>query len=307
MTGLKNTTKPGETDDAIEPPQHRPDADAAMLTYDRDHATNPSAAPAFWFVYYRDRLLTVTKNGAPEVPFAEDLSAFHVHPARSRYLGSMNGRPCVCAEASDPADLIDTAGNAEFISLRALFDRMDEPFYRIAGAAMQILAWDRDRRYCGRCGARNMGKPDERANICPDCGFVDFPKISPAIIVAVTRGDELLLARSARFKRSFYSVLAGYVEAGETLEECVRREIMEEVGVDVKDVRYFASQPWPFSGSLMVGFTARYAGGEIRVDGDEIEDAGWFSADRMPAVPGRISIARQLIDWFLEGGYRSSA
>ncbi|MFH1481427.1 MAG: NAD(+) diphosphatase, partial [Pseudomonadota bacterium] len=127
-----------------------------------------------------------------------------------------------------------------------------------------------------------------------------YPRLSPAIIVAVLKNDQILLAHSQRFPGQFYSVLAGFVEPGETLEECVQREVHEEVGITVKNIRYFGSQPWPFPDSLMIAFTAEYAGGEIRIDKSELTDAGWFSADHLPAVPSRISIARQLIDWFSE-------
>jgi NAD+ diphosphatase len=126
-----------------------------------------------------------------------------------------------------------------------------------------------------------------------------FPRISPAVIVLVERGDKVLLARANRFPGKFYSVLAGFVEPGETLEETVAREIKEEVGIEVKDIRYFGSQPWPFADSLMIAFTATYAGGELRIDEEEIVDAGWYEPDNFPDIPGKISISRQLIDWYV--------
>jgi NAD+ diphosphatase len=141
---------------------------------------------------------------------------------------------------------------------------------------------------------------DERAKICPKCGLVAYPRLSPAVIVAVLRDNCILLAHSHRFPAKFYSVLAGFVEPGETLEECVEREVYEEVGIRVRAIRYFGSQPWPFPDSLMIAFTANYAGGEIRIDHSEIADANWFSANDLPHIPPKISIARQLIDWFLE-------
>lgn len=141
----------------------------------------------------------------------------------------------------------------------------------------------------------------DRALTCAACRNTLYPRISPAIIVAITSGHRLLLARSGHFPgRRMFSVIAGYVEPGETLEDCVRREISEEVGLEVRRIRYFGSQAWPFSGSLMVGFTAEHAGGQIAVDGREILEADWFTRDRLPEIPGKISIARQLIDWFVE-------
>jgi NAD+ diphosphatase len=143
-------------------------------------------------------------------------------------------------------------------------------------------------------------KNTERAKECPQCGLLYFPRLAPAIIVLVQRGDQLLLARSRHFMEGMYSVLAGFVEPGESLEEAVAREVREEVGIEVKDVHYFASQPWPFPHSLMIGFTATYAGGEISLNDDEIENASWFKVDNLPRIPGKISIARKLIDWFIE-------
>lgn len=145
-----------------------------------------------------------------------------------------------------------------------------------------------------------MNKNDERAKVCPSCGFVNYPRISPAMIVAVTRGREILLAKGSRFQGGFYSVLAGFVEPGETFEECVEREIKEEVGLKVKNINYFGSQPWPFPDSLMVGFTAEYAGGDITIDNKEILDAGWYTAEGLPLIPGNGSIARRLIDWYVQ-------
>jgi NAD+ diphosphatase len=135
---------------------------------------------------------------------------------------------------------------------------------------------------------------------------VSFPDVSPAIIVAVIRDERILLARASRFPKQMYSVLAGFVEPGESLEECVRREEREEVGVEVTNIRYFGSQPWPFPHSLMVGFTADHAAGEISADGKEIVDAGWFTADHLPQIPGKISIARKLIDWFVARKHQDS-
>lgn len=127
-----------------------------------------------------------------------------------------------------------------------------------------------------------------------------YPRLSPAVIVLVQRGDEVLLGRSNRFPSAFYSVLAGFVEPGETLEETVQREIYEETGILVKDITYFGSQPWPFPNSLMIGFTAQYAGGSIVLGDDEIQDAGWFTLDTLPEIPSRVSIARRLIDWWID-------
>ncbi|MBW1850764.1 MAG: NAD(+) diphosphatase [Deltaproteobacteria bacterium] len=180
-----------------------------------------------------------------------------------------------------------------------MFSRLGEEVIQVAGLANQLRLWNLNHQFCGKCGNPTENKTDERAKICPQCGLINYPRLSPAIIVAVIKDKQILLAHSSRFPSKFYSVLAGFVEPGETLETCVKREVREEVGLDVKNICYFGSQPWPFPDSLMVAFTAEYAGGKITTDNCEIADANWFSADNLPDVPPRISIARELIDWFL--------
>jgi NAD+ diphosphatase len=193
-----------------------------------------------------------------------------------------------------------------FEGLRRLYGRLEEDLFWVAARAVQIVEWDRTNQFCGQCGTPLKTKVTERAKECPQCGLLHFPRLSPAIIVLVQRGQELLLARSRHFLPGMYSVLAGFVEPGESLEEAVVREVKEEVGLAIKDIRYFGSQNWPFPHSLMIGFTATYAGGEISLNDEEIETADWFTVDTLPPIPGKISIARKLIDWFLEkqGGFR---
>jgi NAD+ diphosphatase len=209
----------------------------------------------------------------------------------------MNGHPCLCAECEADGPLPD---GMAFQGLRKLYGSLDEEMFWVAGRAFQIVDWDRTHQHCGRCGSPTENKSDERAKVCPKCGTVSFPRMSPAIIVAVIRDGSVLLAHAARFPGAMYSVLAGFVEPGESLEDCVRREVKEEAGVELKNIRYFGSQPWPFPNSLMIGFTAEYAGGEVTMDMKEIVDAQWFTADHLPTIPDKISIARKLIDWFVE-------
>ncbi|HEY8290831.1 MAG TPA: NAD(+) diphosphatase, partial [Thermomicrobiales bacterium] len=187
-----------------------------------------------------------------------------------------------------------------FEGLRTLYQRLPDDLFFLAGRAVQIIAWDRTHRFCGHCGTRTVYHKVDRATECPHCGLVNYPRIAPAVIVAVERGDELLLARNANFPAAFFSVLAGFVEAGESLEETVRRELREEVSIEVEIIRYFGSQSWPFPNSLMVGFTATYASGEICVDTNEVAEAAWFRYDTIPRVPPSLSIARKLIDAFIE-------
>jgi NAD+ diphosphatase len=188
-----------------------------------------------------------------------------------------------------------------FEGLRALYGRLSEDKYAIAGRAVQILLWDKTHRFCGRCGTATVNAPTERAKLCPQCGLLSFPRLSPAVIMLIRRGeDEFLLARNRAFAEGFFSVLAGFVEPGESLEEAVAREVHEEVNLEIRDIQYFGSQPWPFPHSLMIGFTANYASGEIRPQADEIAEAHWYSRrGELPRLPGKLSIARRLIDAFL--------
>jgi NAD+ diphosphatase len=169
--------------------------------------------------------------------------------------------------------------------------------------AFHIARWRRESRFCGSCGAKNNDVPAEAQRICPACGREEFPRIAPAVIVIITDDeDRILLAHNKRFKKGVYSHIAGFNEAGESLESTVVREIREEVNIEVRDIVYIMSQPWPFSGSLMLGFSARYSSGTIRPDGIEIEDAAWFSRDNLPSLPTEGSLSRFLINSWLQKG-----
>jgi NAD+ diphosphatase len=190
-----------------------------------------------------------------------------------------------------------------FENLRPLYFTLDETTFWLAGRAVQIVEWDRTHQYCGRCGRTTIDQTLDRAKICPNCGLTNYPRLAPAVIVRVQRstptGPEVLLARAQRFPTSMFSVLAGFVEPGETLEECVQREILEEVGLSVKNVAYFGSQPWPFPHSLMIAFTADYDQGEIVVEPNEIAEAAWFASGALPNIPPPPSIANRLITTWL--------
>ena len=188
-----------------------------------------------------------------ELPTAAEADALGIAPLRSLYLGELDGVPCRSAELPDDHE---APPGMAFRTLRDLYGRVDEHLWTLAGRAAQLVEWDRTHVHCGRCGSPTEHAPGERARRCTVCGHAAFPRLSPAVIVRVTRGDEILLARAQRFPGRLYSVLAGFVEPGESLEECVARELEEEVGIEVADITYFASQPWPFPHSLMIGFTA---------------------------------------------------
>jgi NAD+ diphosphatase len=252
--------------------------------------------PAWWFVFQESKLLIHETPSGVDLPCLVDLAALGLPPLRQHYLGRLDHRPCYAVEVYE--GIIPPAGMA-FDGLRQVYGRLDEDLFWIAARAVQIIDWDRTHEFCGRCGIPLRARAAERAKECPQCGLLHFPRLAPAIIVLVERGNELLLARSRHFMPGMYSVLAGFVEPGESLEEAVVREVKEEAGIEIKGIKYFGSQPWPFPHSLMIGFTASYAGGEISLDDKEIEDAGWFSVEKLPRIPGKISIARKLIDGFL--------
>jgi NAD+ diphosphatase len=252
--------------------------------------------PAWWFPFRGNQLLYYLEPSSVALPRLWDFAVLNLSVKGRHYLGRLNGAPCYAVELAE--DIIPPQGMA-FQGLRQVYERLDDDLFGVAGRALQIVEWDRTHRFCGRCGLPLHSREKERTKECPQCGLLHFPRLSPAVIVLVERGRKLLMARSPHFASGVYSVIAGFVEPGETLEECVEREVLEEVGIRLKDIRYFGSQPWPFPHSLMIGFTATYAGGEISINEEEIEDAGWFTADDLPGLPRKISIARRLIEWFL--------
>jgi NAD+ diphosphatase len=252
----------------------------------------------YWFILSGKKMLVRREGEKVSIPLLGSVSELGLTlPALQEHdLGTLNGHRCHAAEVTEGTGL--PAGMA-LNGVWGLFNHIDKDLFKMALKAVHILDWNRTDRFCTRCGAPNRPKADERAKECPQCGYVSFPRLSPAVIMLVANGDELLLAHAHRFTEERYSVLAGFVEPGETLEEAVQREVKEEVGIDVTDIRYFGSQHWPFPDSLMIAFTARYAGGTVRVDPSEIIRAGWFHYSNLPTIPGRISIARQMIDWFV--------
>jgi len=216
--------------------------------------------------------------------------------ASEHYLGVLNGEDLwvrVLTASVLPA-------HYQWLGLRSQLELLSASGFQLAGRAVQIAQWFYDHRYCGRCGQETQQDDIDRAKVCEGCELRFYPRIAPCMIVLVTRGDEILLAHHQRATRVVYSTLAGFVEAGEGVEECVRREIKEEVGIEVGKLEYFRSQPWPFPSQLMLGFFADYEAGEIDIDPAEIVDAKWFRYDQLPQTPAPASVAGQLIAHHLE-------
>jgi NAD+ diphosphatase len=249
--------------------------------------------PALWFAFRKSEILVIGGSEKPDLPYCIELHEHGVTPQRSQYLGLYGGKHCYAAVVDESMPLPE--GWAA-LGLRDLFGLVETTLATLSGRAYQILEWDRNHRFCSRCGTPTELRGDERSRTCPACKYTTYPPVTPAIMILITHGRKMLLARKPTFPKERYSALAGFVEPGETLEATVIREVREEVGVEVKNIRYFGSQPWPFPHSLMVAFTADYAGGELRPDGVEIEEARWFEPEELPKLPPSISISRRLVD-----------
>ncbi len=251
----------------------------------------------YWFLFFDGELLLTRDDDAKTgVPFLSNMKERGFDFTDYLYIGSVDGSDCYAANL----DRKNAGQGFSFNGLRQLYRSVQDDWFPLISRAFHLTYWASKNKYCGCCGAAMIGVPEESALKCVSCGQIVYPRISPAVIVAVVRDRQILLARAGRFPTAMYSVLAGFVEPGESLEDCVRREIREEVGIEVKEIKYFASQPWPFPDSLMIGFTAQYASGEIVIDNKEIVDAAWYSAGNLPEIPpGKSSISRRLIDWFV--------
>jgi NAD+ diphosphatase len=237
------------------------------------------------------------------LPGPDTAEALGLKDAQFYPVGLLGDRYCQTAWLPRPAAGIaaasllgDNPQGLAFRKLRALFGAMDDDVLAVAGRAFQISDWARTHRFCGSCGSPTTHVAGERCVKCPACGFMAYPRISPAMMVLIKKGDSILLARHAASPAPFFTALAGFLEAGESVEEAIHREVQEEVGLKVRNITYFGSQTWPFPHSLMIAFTAEYDGGDITVDENEIAEARWFGpGDTVPRIPVGISIAGELI------------
>ena len=271
------------------------DKGASKFISETTPPTGPELADALYFVCLGDDLLSIREQGVPRPVTADEFRWVDLDVTYKHYLGRWQGQACFALAASGAVpDGFAVTG------LRAWLGRVEPDFFSLAGRAKQIVEWDRDHRHCGRCGCVNAEHPTDRAKLCPACGLTTYPRLSPSIIVLVRNGEEMLLARNAAWPTSMYSTLAGFVEPGESIEQTVHREVAEEVGVTVENLRYLGSQSWPFPNSLMLGFHANYAGGDIVYHDGEIADARWFHYRQLPNIPGGTAISRWLIDAFVD-------
>lgn len=247
-------------------------------------------------LFHGNRVFVARDGGRPALPRI-DAEACGLALDQAHYLGTLDGTHCYGLALPRGAVLPE---GLELLGMRALILEGDVLVAGIAGQAFQLLEWARTHRHCGCCGKPTLPHAADRAVECPECKLVFYPRISPVMMALVYRrndkGSELLLTRKAGYAEGRYTVVAGFVEAGESLEQCLAREVKEEVGVDIRNPRYFGSQPWPFPNSLVMAFSAEWAGGEVVPDGTELEDARWFSIDALPDLPEAVHISRQLID-----------
>lgn len=248
-----------------------------------------------WFIFSEDKLLVETSSALPFEQKTFSPESRGMKPESSMLFGHYNSVPCFLG-VIDPSQKTESMAA---VGLRSLFGAVDEDYFTLAGRALQILHHQREHIYCSKCATPMEDRQEELARFCPSCGYICFPRVSPAVIMSVVKDDHILLGRSPHFQKDMYSTLAGFVEAGETLEEAVSREVHEETNIAIEQVHYVTSQPWPFPHSVMIGYSAQYSGGEIKIDTKELEDAGWFHYNDLPKLPSKITIARLLIDNFI--------
>lgn len=239
-----------------------------------------------WFIFSGDQLL-----------ISEDKTSLHPYDStlieRTLFVGTFQNQNVFVGEL---ALKVSPYTGFRLYSLRELFGHLKEEYFAIAGRALHLLEWERTHTYCGCCGSKTHPCQHERSRQCISCNAVFYPRLNPVVMVLVKKENKILLVRGHDFRIDFYSTIAGFVDVGETLEQAVEREVFEEVGIKIKNIRYFASQPWPFSHSLMTAFTCDWESGEIQIDPKEITDAAWFEKQNLPRLPSHISLSRILID-----------
>jgi NAD+ diphosphatase len=252
----------------------------------------------YWFIFQGDRLLMPKANGATSLLAALQISSIQAKLQRQFALGELKNNHVFCAELMIDHPLPNDLDSVPF---RQALDLLGSDWYNMATKAYSIIHWDKYHQFCGYCSQPTEHKVGTFERVCTACSHIYYPRISPSVIVLISKGDQILMARSPHFSPGAYGLIAGFVEAGESLEDALHREVKEEVNITIKNVRYFGSQAWPFPDSLMVAFTADYDAGEMIIDHREIESAGWYRHDNLPGRPSsRASLSTKLIEHFLE-------
>lgn len=252
----------------------------------------------YWLIFQQDRLLLLAAPNETPFPNQTVIQALKPHFLRQHLLAEEETLIIHCAEVPETLELTPDFNP---LPLRRALETIGDDWYVLAAKAYSIIHWDKNHRYCGRCGQATTHPTPSFERVCPNCSLTFYPRISPSIIVLIQKGDEVLMARSAHFMPGVYGFIAGFVEAGESIEATVHREVMEEVGIRIKNLKYFGSQAWPFPDSLMMAFFADYDSGDIRIDYRELEDAGWYHYQQLPGRPSsNLSIASKLLDHYLK-------
>ena len=247
----------------------------------------------YWFIFFNDQLLLQKKGETYTIPYSINSPVTVKNVLEVNLLEDM---PACTASMDTPLE-----ETAEYLpmGLRASYDYLDPVLHKLAGKAYELIYWDQHSRFCPSCGTKTVIQTTISKQ-CPNCKYEIYPVVSPAILVLIRKGDAILLVHARNFRGSFYGLVAGFLETGETLEECVRREVMEETGLEINNITYFGNQPWPYPSNLMVGFIADYVSGTIRLQDEELSEGAFFTKDNLPELPRKLSLARKMIDWWLE-------
>ncbi|UBD73253.1 NAD(+) diphosphatase [Parabacteroides goldsteinii] len=247
----------------------------------------------YWFIFFNDQLLLQRKGETYTIPYSINPPVPVKNVLEVNLLEDM---PACTASVDTPLE-----ETAEYLpmGLRASYDYLDPVLHKIAGKAYELIYWDQHSRFCPSCGTKTVMQTTISKQ-CPNCKYEIYPVVSPAILVLIRKGDAILLVHARNFRGSFYGLVAGFLETGETLEECVRREVMEETGLEINNITYFGNQPWPYPSNLMVGFIADYVSGTIRLQDEELSEGAFFTKDNLPELPRKLSLARKMIDWWLD-------
>lgn len=255
---------------------------------------NSKKNACYWFLFYRDKLILKKEKNGYSIPFGEESPVPVTQSFEVDFSDNIPARAATLSSELSEDDLYISIG------LRASWDYLSHDWYKRAGKAFQLVHWDRNSHFCPSCGSA-MEWHTHISKYCPNCQKETYPVISPAIIVLIRKGDQVLLVHARNFRGSFYGLVAGFLEVGETLEQCVQREVMEETGLTINHLTYFGSQPWPYPSGIMVGFFADYVSGEVKLQKEELSTGTFFTKDHLPELPAKLSIARRMIEWWIAG------